>query len=123
MNCFYFYLNIFYFNLTFSCFYTITNFYSHSHHYYSDYSCYYRFCHCHCHYYFFIFNTFNFYFSSFYHSTLSLYIPIIFKFKTNGVFEHCSKLAIKDTETVSVYLMGTLNSVSLTYFSDNLLSK
>ena len=53
------------------------------------------FCHCHCHYYFLIFNAFNFYFSSCYHSTLSLYISNIFKFQTNDVTKHCSKLAIK----------------------------
>ena len=92
MNCFY--LNTFYSVLTFSYFYTITNFYSHSHHCY-DYFCYYCFCHCHCHYYFFIFNAFNFYFSSFYYCILSLYISDIFKFQTNDVAKHCSKLTIK----------------------------
>ena len=67
-------------------FYTITNFYSHSHRYYYDYFYYYCFRHCHCHYFltssfyhFFIFNDFNLYFSSFYHSILSLYISNIFK--------------------------------------------
>ena len=69
---FLFYFNAFYF-------YLITNFDSH-HHHISLLSLYYYFCHYHCHYYFFIFNAFNFDFSSFYHSILSLYISNIFKF-------------------------------------------
>ena len=80
--------------LTFLYFYTITNFYSHSYHYCYDYFCYYGFCHCHCHYYFFIFNAFNFYFSSFYHSILSLYISNILNFKQMTWPKH-SKLALK----------------------------
>ena len=36
--------------------------------------------HCHCRYYFFIFSAFNFYFSGFYYSILSLYVSNIFKF-------------------------------------------
>ena len=90
-----FYLSTFYSVLTFLYFYTITNFYSQFHHYCYNYFCYYCFCHFHCHYYFFIFNAFNFSFCSFYHSILSLYILNIFKFQTNDVSKHCSKLAIK----------------------------
>ena len=78
MNCFY--LSTFYSVLTFLYFYMITNFYSDSYHYYYDYFCNYCFCLCHCQYYFFIFNAFNFYFSTFYHSILSLFISNIFKF-------------------------------------------
>ena len=78
MNCFY--LHTFYSILTFLYFHMITNFDSHSHHYDHDYFCCYCFCHCHCHYYFFIFIAFNFYFSSFYYSILSLYISNTFKF-------------------------------------------
>ena len=118
MNCFY--LNTFYSVLTF-LYYTITNFYSDSHHYCYDYLCYYCFCHYHCHYYFFIFNAFNFYFSSFHHSTLSLYIWNIFKFQTNDVAKTLFKVDIKDTETVSVFLMRTLNTACLIHSSDNLL--
>ena len=121
MNCFY--LNTFYSVLTFLYFYTITNFYSHSHHYYYDYFCYYCFCHCHCHYYFFIFNAFNFYFSSFYHSILSLYILNNFKFYTNDVAKTLFKVGNKDTEAVSVSLMGILNTVCLIYSSDVILLK
>ena len=55
-------------------------FYSHPHHYCYDYFCYYCFYHCHYHYYFFIFNAFNFYFASFYHSILSLYISNVLRF-------------------------------------------
>ena len=77
-NCFC--LNSSYSVLTFLYFHTITNLDSHSYHYHFDYFCCYCFCHCHCHYHFFIYNAFNFCFSSFYHSILSLYIVNIFKF-------------------------------------------
>ena len=121
MNCFY--LNTFYSVLTFLYFYTITNFYSHSHHYCYDYLCYYCFCHYHCHYYFFIFNALNFYFSSFYHSILTLYISNILKFQTNDLAKILFKVSNKDIEAVSVSLMGTLSTVCLTYSSDDLLLK
>ena len=75
------------FLFSFNVFIFLYDFYSHSHHY-----CYYCFCHCHCHYYFFIFNAFNFYFSSFYHSILSLYVS---NFKQMPWPKHCSKLEIK----------------------------
>ena len=71
--------------LTFLYFYTITNFYFHSHHYCYDYFCYYCFCHCPCHYFFFIFNAFNFYFSSFCHSILSLCVSNIFKWRGQNI--------------------------------------
>ena len=121
MNCFY--LNTFYSVLTFLYFYTITNFYSHSHHYCYDYFCYHCFCHCHFHYYLFIFNAFNLYFSSFDHYILYLYISNIFKFEANDVTKTLFKVGIKDTEAVSVSLMGNLNTVCLTYSSDDLLLK
>ena len=43
----------------------------------------------------FVIIAFNFYFSSFYYSILPLYISNIFKFWTNDVAEHCSKLEKK----------------------------
>ena len=92
MNCFYW--NTFYSVLTFLYFYTITNFYSHLHQYCYDYFCYYCFCHFHCHYYSFIFNDFNFDFSSFYHSILSLHISNIFRFQTNDVAKTLYKVGI-----------------------------
>ena len=110
--------------LTFWYFDTITNFYSHFHHYCYDYFCYYRFCHCHCHYYFFIFNAFNFYFSSFYHSIWSLYTSNIFKFETNDVAKYCSKLAIK---TVRLYqclwweLFAELIFLTIFFWSDTII--
>ena len=119
MNCFY--LRTFYSVLAFSYFQTIINFYSHSDHYCYDCFCFY--CFCHCHYYFFICNVFNFYFSSFSHSILSLFISNIFKFKTNDMTKTLFKVGIKDTEAISVTLMGTLNIVCLTYSSDDLLLK
>ena len=76
MNCFY--LDTFYSVLTFLYFCAIASFCSHSRHYYCDCFYYYCFCHCHCHYHFFIFSAFNFYFSSFCHPILSLYISSIF---------------------------------------------
>ena len=121
MNCFYW--NTFYSVLTFLYFYAITNFYSHLRQYCYDYFCYYCFCHCHWHYYFFSFNAFNFDFSSFYHSILLLHISNIFRFQTNDVAKTLYKVGIKDIEAVSVYLMVSLNTVCLTYSSDDLLLK
>ena len=122
MNCFYW--NTFYSVLTFLYFYTITNFYFHLHQYCYDYFCYYCFCHFHCHYYSFIFNDFNFDFSSF---TILFYLciyRIFLDFKQMTWPKHCTKLALyKDIEAVSVYLMVSLNTVCLTYSSDDLLLK
>ena len=37
--------------------------------------------------------------------------------------KQCSKLAKKDTDTIAVSLMETLNAICLTYSSDDLLLK
>ena len=121
MNCFY--LNTLYSVLTFLYFYTNTNFYSHSHHCYYDYFCYYCFCHCHCH---FIISSFSMlltFISLVF--TILLYL-CIFRIFLNFKQMTCRtlfKFGNKDTETVSVSLMETLNTVCLTYSSDDLLLK
>ena len=100
MNCFY--LNPFYSVLTFLYFYTITNFYSHSHHYYG-YSCY-----------FFVI-VIAIVISSF--SILLTFIILVF---TILFYHSLFKVGNKDIETVSVSLMGTLSPVFLTFSSDDL---
>ena len=119
----FFYLKTFYSLLTFLYFYKIISFYSHSDHYCYNCFCCYCFCHCYCHYYFFIFNACNFFFSSFYHSILSLFISNIFNFKTYDLAKTLFKVGIKDTDAISVTLMGTLNIVCLSYSSEDLLLK
>ena len=57
----------------------------------------------------FVIIAFNFYFSSFYYSILPLYISNIFKFWTNDVAEHCSKLEKKTLRlplTLTLTLLG-----------------
>ena len=113
MNCFY--LNTFYSVLTFLYFYTITNFCSHSHHY------------CYCFVIVIIISSFSmlltFIFLVF---TILFYLCIYWiflNFKQMTWLNIATLLTVgnKDTETASVSLMGTLNTVYLTYSSDNLL--
>ena len=122
MKCFC--LNTFYSVLTFLYSYTVTNFYSHSHHFRYDYFRYYWFCYCRFHYFFFIFNLLSFIFLVF--TTLFyLFIYRIFlNFKQmTKMGKTLLKVGIKDTEVVSVSLMGTLSTVCLTSSSDDLLLK
>ena len=122
MKCFC--LNTFYSVLTFLYSYTVTNFYSHSHHFRYDYFRYYCFCYCRFHYFFFIFNLLSFIFLVF--TTLfCLFIYRIFlNFKQmTKMGKTLLKVGIKDTEVVSVSLMGTLSTVCLTSSSDDFLLK
>ena len=122
MKCFC--LNTFYSVLTFLYSYTVTNFYSHSHHFRYDYFRYYCFCYCRFHYFFFIFNLLSFIFLVF--TTLFyLFIYRIFlNFKQmTKMGKTLLKVGIKDTEVVSVSLMGTLSTVCLTSSSDDFLLK
>ena len=125
MNCFY--LKTFYSILTFLYFYMITNFDSHYHHHYYDYFHYYfryyDFCYCYCYHYFFVFNAFNFYHSRFYDSVLYLCIYRAFLNCKHMKWLNIVQDGNKDTETISVSLKETLNSVCLIYYSDNLLLK
>ena len=76
------------------------------------------FCHYHYHCYFFIFNAFNIHFFSFYHSILSFYISL-YKWCGQILF----KVGKKNTDTVSVFLMGTLDTFCLNFSSDDLFLK
>ena len=119
----YFSLNTLYSVWTFLCFYLITNFYSHFRHSYYDYFCIIVF---------FIVITIIISSFSMLITLISLVFTILFylciyriffNFKQMTCDQILLKVGNKDTETVLVSLMGTLNTVCLTYSSDNFLLK